>query len=359
MATIQKYTTSKGATRWRVRWTEDGKRKSETFSTWKLAHGRKVDIEHSINDGSYVQKSAVTISAYLDTWIVSQTQLAPNTARGYKDCIAHVKPLIGHRDIQSVTAVDIESMYKKLSVSLSGTTVLYVHRVLRRALKQAERQRILNRNPCDFVDAPKKNSEKKASLIPRAEIALYLKTFEGHVLYPAVRLALSCGLRRGEVLGLEWRDIDWKQKQITISRQMTYDGPGDTKSHKKRTIPISDGMVEFLKSQREKQKKNMEIRWNRYNKSDYVVTFDDGRLINLRYLSDEFKEVLRRSKMPVVRFHDLRHTAGSVMIMEGVDLKTVSDILGHSSIKITADIYGHIEDEHKRDAVSRIDKFML
>jgi integrase len=139
---------------------------------------------------------------------------------------------------------------------------------------------------------------------------------------------------------------------------MTYDGLSVTKSKKSRPIPVTDHIDKLLGAQSKRQKKYKELMWNEYNKSDFVVTYDDGKLIDPRTFSKRYKSILLKSGLPFVRFQDLRHTTASLLIMEGVDLKTVAEILGHSSIKITADTYGHIAEEHKLGALNKLDKYV-
>lgn len=169
---------------------------------------------------------------------------------------------------------------------------------------------------------------------------------------------MFCGLRRGEVLGLQWKDIDWKASIINIRHNMTDEGLKAPKSGETRTIPLTEAMKEILKEQKRKQQRFMEMLWDEYYRSDFVVTYDDGTLIKPRALSKNFAAVLRKANLELVRFHDLRHTAASLMIHEGVELKTVSEILGHSSISITADIYGHVIEEKKKQAAQKLDKYI-
>ncbi|MBT5419583.1 MAG: tyrosine-type recombinase/integrase [Candidatus Cloacimonetes bacterium] len=105
------------------------------------------------------------------------------------------------------------------------------------------------------------------------------------------------------------------------------------------------------------QRKSKELLWDKYHRSDYVCTKEDGTILDPSTVSSRFGQILKREGIPHVRYHDLRHTAASLMILEGVDLKTISEILGHSSISITADVYGHVLEEQKRKAVGKLDKY--
>ena len=358
MATILKYKVADGY-RWRVRWwDENEKQVSKTFDRQTIARDFMVKLEHEMREGIYTEPTKIRVSDYLYKWIDSyQSNLAPNTARSYKVNIDHICKHIGNKQMQKLTAIDIESTYAKLSESLSGTSLLYIHRTLSRAFNQAEKQRLIKRNVLDLVETPKKNKEKKSNFVHPDDIPRYLKAFENHYLYPAVCLAVFAGLRRGEVLGLKWSDI--KNGNLIIQHNMTYDGIRPPKSGSKRLVPISAPIERVLHEQKKRQNEEKEKLWEKYYRSEFVVTKKDGTLINPRLLSNTFKRVLKRKGLEVIRFHDLRHTAASLMILEGVDLKTVSEILGHSSISITADIYGHVLEEQKRKAVGQLDKYFI
>ena len=207
------------------------------------------------------------------------------------------------------------------------------------------------------METPKKSKENKSNFIHPDDLNKYLKAFEGDYLYPAVCLAVFAGLRRGEILGLQWSNI--RNGNLIIRNNMSYDGLRPPKSGKTRIVPISAPIAKILKTQKNWQRENKEKMWSIYFRSDFVITRKDGTLIDPKLLSRRFGEVQKRYNLDPVRFHDLRHTAASLMIMEGVPLKTVSDILGHSSISITADIYGHVLEEQKLKAVSALDKYYI
>lgn len=359
MATIEKYKTKNGQ-RWRVRWRDErGKQHSKTFDRYQLAKDFMIKLEHQMREGSYIEPSSITLHEFLKSWIESyKINIAPNTERGYRVNIKHICNILGDKPLQKIIPADIEAAYMELSKTLSGTSVLYIHRTLSRALKFAEKQQLIRRNPCDFVETPKKSKDFEAQFVHPSDVSKYLEAFKDHYLYPAVCLAMFCGLRRGEVLGLQWSDIDWRNKIIHVRHNMTDEGLTTPKSGEARTVPLSDAMAKVLKEQRQRQQRFMEKLWDQYHRSEFVITYDDGSLIKPRALSKNFAAVLKKAGLKPVRFHDLRHTAASLMIHEGVELKTISEILGHSSITITADIYGHIIEEKKKEAAQKLDKYI-
>ena len=358
MATILKYKTKNGY-RWRVRWwDEDEKQVSKTFDRQTLAKDFMVKLENDMREGTYTEPSKIKLNDYLLQWIDGyESQLSPNTARAYRMNIQHISKLLGNRQIQKLQPADIEAAYAELGKTLSPKSVLYIHTTISRALAMAEKQRMITRNPCVYVERPKQDPQSKASFVHPDAIPMYIKTFEDTYLYVPVCLALFGGLRRGEALGLQWADVDMKRGTMTIKNNLTYDGLRKPKNGKYRSVPISAPIRKVLMEQRDKQNKNKELLWDKYYRSDYVCTKEDGTILDPSTISSRFGQILNRDGLPHVRFHDLRHTAASLMILEGVDLKTISDILGHSSISITADIYGHVLEEQKRKAVDKLDKY--
>ena len=356
MATILKYKTKNGY-RWRVRWwDEDEKQVSKTFDRQTLAKDFMVKLENDMREGFYTAPTSMRVKEYLNQWIKSYaSSISPNTARGYQVNINHICKYIGSKQLQRLMPMDIENAYKELSQTLNGTSLLYIHRTISRAFKQAEKQKLITRNIFNLVETPKKSKESKSSFIHPDDLSKYLKAFEGDYLYPAVCLAVFAGLRRGEILGLQWNDI--KNGNLIIRNNMSYDGLRPPKNGKTRIVPISAPIAKILKEQKDWQRENKEKMWSKYFRSDFIITRKDGTLIDPKLLSRRFGEVQKRNQLESVRFHDLRHTAASLMILEGVPLKTVSDILGHSSISITADIYGHVLEEQKRNAVNKLERY--
>ncbi len=362
MATIMKYNTPEGITRWRVRWWEDEKQKSKTFDRQKLAKDYQVKIENSERDGSYVSPSKIRVGTYLDAWIDKhQHKINPSTAKRYKGIIRRMSAEIGAKYIQQLTPGQIQDMYTNLSRKLSGTTLLQMHRVLSRAFKDAIRNRLIDKNPCDYIDTPKRN-KYQANIVQPDEVSEFLKQYEGHLAYPAVCIALFCGLRLSEILALRWEDIDFKKGLLTVNHSIYWQQDEymllPPKSKQKRVVPLTTGVIDILKNLKQEKQRNMELLWNEYHRSEFIITNPDGSLVKPYNLSRQHKNHIAKTKFNNIRFHDLRHTAASLMLMEGEELKTVSNILGHSTIAITADIYIHIVEAQKRTALNRLEKYM-
>jgi len=363
----------KKKTSYRVRYyitNTDGKRiqKGKYFDRYKDARDHLLNAEHSLRRSVFIKPSNVTIKEYLNEWIAScESSLAPNTIRGYKKNIQHICNHIGHISLQGLTPLNIQKAYKLLSSPspyphLSGTSLLYIHRTLSRAFSQAVKSQIINHNPFNYVDTPKKNNFK-ASFYDQNEVKeLIQKCYESDI-YIAIILAISRGLRRNEILALRWQDIDFKKKILNVENSIYWKSGkwtlSKTKSEKsKRLIPLSPKLLTELKIQKQKQLKYKELFWNEYYKSDFICTYKDGSLIQPGSFSNIFIRLLSEFNLRRIRFHDLRHTSASLMLLEGIEMKVVSDLLGHSSISITADLYSHVLDDLKKEAANKMDKFL-
>lgn len=362
MATINKYQTGTGGQRYRVLWRDpSGRQKSKSFDRYTKAKEFLTRLEHELRDGSYVEPSKTTVRKFLESWLdVHKKSLQYNTIEGYQYNIAHINAQIGDTYLQKLTPGDIENMYKALS-HLSGKYLQEIHAMLSLALKHAVKTRILNANPCDVVSRPKRVKFQAAFVRPE-EVGKYLALFEGCWMYPAVVLALFCGLRRGELLALQWSDIRFKTGEITIRHSLEERKKEKVlktpKNGKTRTVNMTDGVAVILKAHRKRQLEFRMLLGKQYHSSGFVIVEDDGTQPAPSYASRFFARRIARSDLPRVRFHDLRHTAASLMLLEGVSLKTVSEILGHSGISITADIYAHVIDEAKKQAADSLEKYL-
>jgi integrase len=362
MATINKYQTKDNKPRYRVMWRDGETQKSKSFDRWAAANEFKVSIEHQLREGSYVAPSSLSVSELLDMWYaVVSANIAHNTKIGYSNNIRHIKEHIGKRPIQKLNAAEIESMYARLFKTFSSTSILYLHRNLNCAFKYARKKKLTNYNPCDDVTPPRKSKPELAVLRP-VDVSKYIDAYKATPLYPAVCIALMCGLRKGEILALQWKDIDFENNVITVKHSM---GRIDNKpvlnppkSKKTRMVSMPEGLTDILKAHKEYQGEMKAVADEIYFVSDFVIVQQYGKLYHPRRFDWLFEKGMEKAGLPHVRFHDLRHTAASLMNLEGVQLKTISEILGHSSIAITADIYTNVFEESKKAAAASLNKYL-
>ena len=262
---------------------------------------------------------------------------------------------IGQIRLDKLKPADIQKLYTLLlQQGLSGTTVRYVHNNLHRALSVAVRQQLLPRNPADYVEPPVID-HYEATTLNATEVRQLLTACKGSDIYFPVLLAVMLGLRRGEVLGLQWQDIDWQYHTLSICRSATFTNGqltlGSTKTRSShRSILLPAGVVLELK--REQEARGM------CNPSQLICCRADGSPITTNVLCHLFDDVLKKSGLPHIRFHDLRHTNATLMLKNAIPAKIVSSMLGHSSIGITLDTYSHVMTEMQQDAAGVMDHIL-
>lgn len=305
-----------------------------------------------------------TLDAYLRHWLASycEPRLAVNTIRGYRVNIEkHIIPHIGSIQLNALTPRDIQRLYDKLSsAGLSSTSIRYVHNNLHKALSHAVKQEVIYRNPADLVDPPLVK-RFEGSALPPDDVKRLLTVSMSSELYLPIVLALTLGLRRGEALGLQWNDVDFANKTITVRHSASFAGgvfslstPKTKRS--KRTLLVPDILLSALESAHSKQQDMAVFLGPSFNPYNLVCCRDDGTPITFGALQYHYKNLLKESGLPDVRFHDLRHTNATMLLRSAVPAKIVSSMLGHSSIGITMDTYSHVMTDMQSPAVLAVNQ---
>lgn len=331
--------------KWKQKWegSWDTKKAAE-----KVLRQRITELEETFER----KVESCTLKVYLQNWLDTYCteRLAPNTIRGYRVNIdKHIVPYIGQIRLDALKPSDIQGLYSKLlAQGLSGTTVRYVHNNLHRALAVAVRQQVMSRNPADCVEPPVIDRYEAATL-NNEQVRRLLTACHGTDIYVPVLLAVTLGLRRGEVLGLQWQDIDWQQSTLSIRRSASFRNGGmvmgNTKTRSsRRTLLLPVGVAHEL------QELN-----DGCLPTEPICRRSDGTILTTNALYHQFAEVLKLSGLPHIRFHDLRHTYATLMLRNGVPAKIASSILGHSSIGITLNTYSHVLTEMQQGAAGVID----
>lgn len=312
--------------------------------------------------------TTLTLADHLDTWLIrhsTDNNLQETTFDGYATNIQHIKKHIGKMLLSEITSSDIKKLYTKLQENgrlqgkggLSSTSVRYIHRVLAMALKDAMKKSFISKNPLDDVDPPKKQ-KFLTNTVSRDIKQLLLEDVSGTEIELPIKIGLALGLRRGEILGLTWSNVDLKNREIHIIQQLRRSNSciklvklKTSSSH--RSLPIPDNLYITLmeiKSLQEQQKLSL---GPNYQDNGFVCCKPTGEHLHPNYVSQSFSRAINRIGAPHIRIHDLRHTFATNALEAGVDLKTVSDILGHSDISITANHYLHPSHENKRNAIEK------
>ncbi|TIT73528.1 MAG: site-specific integrase, partial [Mesorhizobium sp.] len=266
---------------------------------------------------------------------------------------ALTKPRTDHRKVKEVEDA-------KPLPPLAPRTVHHYRRVLIKALGQAVTWERLSRNPA-MASTPPKVERKKMLAYDVPQTATLLETLRPTRMFIPTLLAVTCGLRRGEILALRWRHVELgdnlRQLAIVESAEQTDDGVRykEPKSGRARTVALSASTVAELKAHRARQAEEQLRLGIRPDADSFVVAQIDGQPIQPRSLTHEWVRVLGKTKLPRIRFHDLRHTHASQMLSAGIHPKVASERLGHSTIGITLDLYSHVMPGMQADAAEQVD----
>ncbi len=332
------------------------------------------DLLHSIDEGTFVEPAKMTVEQYLEQWLEThKANVEPTTHDWYAlVCRKHIAPHLGRMQLQKLTPLAIQQFYvSKLQEgrldgkgkALSPNTVRHIHRVLHKALNAAVKLQLIPRNPCDAVEPPKA-VKKEARYWTPEEAAQFLEAIQEDRLYALFYVALGTGLRRGELLGLRWQDVDLNEGRLTVRQEIVRKSKGTLvkapKTEKSRaTISLSRGVVEVLKKHKARQAQERLLMGDQYHDSGLVFTTFEGKPLDPSYISgDYFGKLIEKAKVRKINFHALRHTHATILASQGVPLKVVSERLRHSSVAITGDIYSHVFAQMDREAADSFDAAM-
>lgn len=347
-----------------------GKRKQKSvggFKTKKEAEKALAEMIAKVEKGEYFEETNMTLEEYLNKWLeYTKYNVSENTYIFYKEITTkRLIPMLGKIELKKLKAINIQTFLTEIlnSENVSPTTVRHYYNVLNIALNQAVKMQLIQINPCNSVIPPKKKENKINVLTPeQVKILLdFTKESEFSVMYIPLHLALFCGLRRGEILGLQWNNVDFENNLIRISDNMVKVGTKAKMTTPKsdnsvRTVAILNETVNILKQHRKKQLENKLLFGSQYNDTNFVCTWPDGRHLKPDYLTHTLKKLLKKCNLPDIRFHDLRHTHATLLLMQGVNPKIVAERLGHSKVDITLDTYSHVLPEMQQEAVRKLDE---
>lgn len=349
---------------------ETGKRRQK----WHTVKGTKRDAEkelarlvNALNTGRYVAPSKLTLADYLQQWLTDYAgpNTAPRTRQGYEINIRrHIVPCLGRTELAKLKPVQIQGLYTRLLAGgLSPKTIRYVHTTLHGALKRAVQWDLLPRNPAEAVEPPKLVRHELTVLDP-AGVQSLLAGLDGHRLRLPVLLAVTTGLRRGELLGLTWSQVDLAAGVAHITQSLGGTQAGmpiysTTKTPRsRRAIALPGLAVQALHHQRRQQEEYRKFLGSQYRDYGLVICLEDGRAWDLSNFEHTFRRKMDNLGFAGIRFHDLRHTHATLMLQAGVHPKIVSERLGHSQIAITMDTYSHVMPQMQREAAGQIDRLL-
>ena len=338
-------------------------RKYRTFDTKRDATRAFNEHKVKMDKGTQIMPSEYTFAQWLDYWYkdIILPQIEETTAYGYRGMIEnYLKPQLGEIRLQKLSARDIQQYYTWLmdEKGLSPNTVIKHHNLLTNTLNAAERQEYITKNPMRAVSPPKKR-QREAKFYTPEQLGILLAKAVGTRLELPVYICAYLGLRRGELCGLRWSDVDLGHQTITIENTRTQAGKKEIEKGTKtasstRTLSLPETLCDMLKAAKEHQQACRAEYKNAYDDNDYVVVMEDGRPFRPNYLSELFSKFLADNDLPKIVLHELRHTFASLSNQAGIPAYNIGKALGHSTPATTQKIYTHLLDQTHTQAVEGV-----
>lgn len=344
----------------------------------KFIYGKtRKEVQEKLKTALYEQQQGMLVTGpqqkvgqFLSHWVenVHKQSVRSRTYERYEEIVRlHLVPEIGHHQIQKLAPQHLQALYKKkLDDGLSATTVISFHNLLHKALETAVRWNLIARNPCDLVSPPRR---KRYEIQPLSmpQIRQFLAAIRGHRQEALFLLALATGMRRGELLALKWQDLDLEKGSLQVRRILTriptkLPGKGFEEAEPKtdrgrRSIVLPYFVVDALKQRRIQQLEAKLKAGPGWQDHDYVFCTSIGTHLNPdRDVLVVLKLFLDKAGLPHIRFHDLRHSSATMLLGMKVHPKIVQEILGHSQIAITMDIYSHVLPTMQEEAMNKVNE---
>jgi integrase len=347
---------------------EDGKRvqaRRRGFATKAEAQRKLDELRASVHTGAFVAHDTATFGEYLDEWIGTvKGELEPSTWSSYnRNLRLHVKPTLGGIRLQSLDPAALNRLYARLREHLSVRTVRYIHTIIHRALKDAMKWGRLVRNPSDAANPPRAKDARAPEMRTWSaqQVSTFLDLVQGSRYRAPWFVLATTGMRRGEVLGLRWRDVDLDNGRLSIRQTITLVDheiriAPRTKTGKGRAIDLDEATMAELRAHRVRQAQELLLLGMRPDDDTLLFCHPDARPYNPERFSREFDRALERHKeaLPRIRLHDLRHTWATLALAAGVPVKIVSERLGHATTAITSDTYSHVTPTMGADAAEKV-----
>jgi integrase len=338
----------------------NGKRKF-IYGKTKQDAQRKMNIAlRDLQAGLPIVSEKQTLEQFLVSWLdmIKPTIEESTWKRHRQYCEIHIIPNLGRVKLSALTPQQVQEFYSdRLASGLASTTVNHLHDTLHKALKRAMRLGLLARNVTELVDVPRVDPAEMHPLT-REETHILFDVASGDRLEALYVLAVATGMRQSELLGLRWPDVDFDSGVIRVRNQLkrridkrwVFQEPKTRRS--RRQIALAAPALAALKRHLERQDAEREHIGASWRPHDLIFCSQQGMPLIARNVYRSFKELLKRGALPDIRFHDLRHTCATLLLIARVNPKVVSEMLGHASVSITLDIYSHVIPDMQQDAAA-------
>ncbi|MEW5631429.1 site-specific integrase [Streptomyces hydrogenans] len=340
-------------------------RKFAYGKTWAECDAKRRALLDKVDNGVPVPTRSMKLSEWLPYWLdnIVKPRRKKTTAAKYE---VHVRlylvPMLGSKRLESLGVADVRRFLVQLEKKTSAATAKESHRVLRTALTAACREELVSRNVATLVEPPTV-AARELSPWSLDETLDFLAAARKDPLYAAFVLAIALGFRRGEVVGLRWENVDLDKREIRVRTQrqrvageVYEDDPKGRR--RKQTLPLPAICVAPLRWQRMRQAADRDRLGEIWEDTGYVFTTRTGKPIEPRNLYRSFTRVAKNAGLRVVRLHDARHGTATLLTAAGVPPRVVMEILGHSQIAVTMNVYTHVVQDTQREAVSHVDRLL-
>ncbi|GAA5611579.1 site-specific integrase [Streptomyces platensis] len=344
----------------------DGTRKRKTVygATWEECDTKRQELVRRDRQGIPTPTRSAKLSEWLPYWLEQyvEPRRKLSTFDKYESHVRlYLVPLLGTKRLESLSVADVRRFITRVQNAQTAATAKEAHRVLRTALTAAVREELITRNVASLVEPPR---VKQREIHPWTldETLAFLEAARRDPLYAAFVLAVAMGLRRGELVGLRWSDVDLDNRVLHV-RQQTQRRRGtlyddDPKSRRSRVVPMPALCIAPLRWHRLRQREAFAQSGFAWSETGYVFATRNGRPVEPRNVYRSFTRVAAGADLRVVRLHDARHGCATLLTAAGVAPRVIMEILGHSQISITMDVYTHVVHDTQREAISHMDHLL-
>jgi integrase len=345
------------------------------FATRKEAEAAFAGFRDQVRTGTYVEPMKATLAAYLvDEWLPAiRASVRPTTHDHYARMVrAYVVPSLGHVRLQTLSPAQLNAFYADLLLGggrtrpgapLAPKTVRHAHTMLHKALNDAVKWGRVSKNAADLAEPPRP-ATPEMKVWDTEQLRTFLESVQDDRLFAAWLLLVTTGMRRGEVLGLRWNDVNLDVARVSVVRTLTVVGHDVLVSEPKtakgrRSVALDPATTAALRDHRREQRKERLAFGEGWNDEKLVFTLEDGTRIHPTRLSAWFSQHARRVGLPAIRLHDLRHSYATAALSAGIPAKVVSERLGHANVSITLDTYSHVLPSLQEDAAAAVAALIL